>query len=422
MNKKYFLICISIVGTSGLYAIPHTNLFNPYDILLNPPSRPNTSWQFDFAYERSVRSHSYQAAEDALGNSNCFRKKSDCVLRLYQDEQDFLAALKGGPINTSLSQLGQQFNLDDDNGTTGLFIPCGHLDINNIMLSARRYLKHGFYVSFYLPIIQAQLRDVCWQPAPTTTITTFDNQLGLTVVDQAAQATGVNLSGWKRTGIGDFAAIVWWQRAFAQGRPVLRSVSIGLRSGGVFPTAKKENFNELFAFPFGYDAGFGFLMGGTLGLNFWQHLFFGIDIELLYLFGNDRQRLIKTNFAQTDLLLFNKACTYAEPGFVQHFTLFGRANNIKGGLSGMVAYQYTKQQETRYIMSTINTPPAVVNNAESLQSWTVHNIIVGLEYDFYDPTSCPEWRPYLTFMYKHGFNGSRTMAFDTITAQIAVDF
>ena len=418
--KKIAVMLLSVV--SGTFASPpRLNLFNPYDCLVMPPARPDVCWQPTIGYEGSFQTRSYQADEDELGNSQCFRKRAD-VLQLYQDKQDLLAALKGDDFTTEMGQLAQKFNLDDDDGTFGLFVPCGDLDIHNILLSVRRYLSHGFMVSAHLPVLSMKLKDVTWRPAAENTNETFDSQVTNDLISDIETIGSINLHGWDRTGAGDLALMVWWNRYFPQARPFLQNVEIGLRLGLTFPTGKDTDEDVLLGLPFGYNAGAGIIAGGNLEFWFCDYYRFGVDAELLQLFGETRDRRIKTDLAQTDLVFLSKVCAFTEPGFTQHFTLYGQAAQFCRGLSARIAYQYTKQQEDKLFLGTDHFDCVIANTAESLQDWTTHSIVFNVDYDFFDGCECAAYKPYISVFIKHGFNGSRAILTSTAGAIFSIDF
>lgn len=420
MKKIFFWLsfCAEIVVMAG---VPHTNLFTPYDILMTPQINPCACWQFYGAYEGVVNQRSFQADEDQFGNSDCFRKRAD-VLQLYQDEQDLLAALKGDEFTTELAQLSQKFNIDDDNGIEGLFIPSGNFDINNYMFSARRVFNHGFSLSAHVQFFSMKLRNVSWRPSPDNDVTGFDANVTDDFVAAVEEAGDINLYDWDRGGIGDIAAMVWWKQRFVQSRPLLKNVDLGLRLGLLFPTGKETDENVMLGIPFGYDSGVGIIMGATLELDLCRWFLFGIDAELTHLFGKSRNRRIKTDPAQTDLTFLSRACTLTEPGLIQHFTLYGRFDHVIGGISAQVAYQYTKQQDTELFLGTNHFDVNIARTAESLESWTTHSVVVSFDFDFCNNRNAPGINPYLTVFFKHGFNGSRAVLFDTMGCLLAVDF
>lgn len=426
MQKKLFLFTgfFGLLGC-GLSTIdagtPRLNLFNPYDVLVLPPERPDVCWQATFGYEGAFSVKAYQADEDENGNSQCFRKRAD-ALQLFQDEQDFLAGLKGDEFESSYSQFAQKFNLDDDDGTFGLYIPCGKFKMNNYMFSLRRYLPHGFTVGAYLPVISMKLENVTWRPAPNNNNTTFESQITNDLITDIENLADINLRGWDRTGVGDFALLTHWSHCFPQARPLLKNVDFGLKAGLTFPTGKHANEDVLLGLPFGYNAGVGILFGGKLELWLADYYRFGIDAELLQLFGETRERRIKTDLAQTDLLFLQKVCAFTEPGFTQHFTLYLEAAQFCYGLSARFAYQYTKQQEDKLFLGTDHFDCVIANTAESLQEWTTHSLVWNIDYDFYNGCDCAAYKPYVSLFVKYGFNGSRALLASTAGAIFSIDF
>lgn len=421
MKKYSIIVCGLLVLANSLFAgTPHLNLFNPYDWLITPPDRPCGSWQVEVAYEGAFDQHSFQADEDSKGISHSFRKRAD-VLQLYQDQQDFLAALKGPGYENALAQLSQQFNIDDDNGTQGLFIPCGTFDFNNLMISAYHYLPSGFIVQLHLPILSYRLKNVRWKPSPLNTNTSFDSQILVhEFIAAVGRAGNINLYDWSRAGIGDLAALVRWAKFFPQARPLLQNVYLSFRTGLTIPTGKHTDPNLLLGLPLGNDANVGILLAGVLEMFFCNYYSFGIDAEFIHLFGDTRNRRIKTDPAQTDLLFLNETCVYFEPGFTQHFSLWAKGYFGRTGAYAMAAYQYIKQQDSKLYLTDDSFDAVIVNTAENVQSWTAHNAIFSINWDLYK-NDC-SYHPLFSLLFKWGFNGSRAIVLDTVTALFTVTF
>lgn len=410
-----------LFAASARATTPHLNLFNPYDRVVLPPERPCVAWQVWGGFEGVVHARSFQADENEFGIARSFCKRVG-VLQLYQDEQDLLAALKGDDFLVVRSQLAQQFNIDDDNGTLGLFIPHGDFGVQNFWLSARYYLPHGFSLSVHLPIMKMQLKNVWWEPSPRAVDTAFDGSITDDFIAMIERAGNINLYDWSRAGVGDLTGLVWWAHNYPQMRPFLQNVYLSSRLGLVAPTGKKTDENVMLGLPFGNDAGMGVLFGATMELSLCNYWLFGIDAEFLSLFGDTRVRRIKTDPAQTDLAFLSKACVFLDPGFIQHFTLYGRADHFVGGVSLGVAYQYTKQQDSKLYLGTYHFDPAVANSAEEWLSWTNHSVIFTASFDAFTGDNDPHNKPWLEVFFKHGFNGSRTVAADTVGFVLAVDF
>jgi len=413
--KTFSLKIFIITLLAWIYVLvpgtPPLNLFNPYDVLLIPKRWPDTFLQIQAGYERVNHARAFQADDDE--KCNMWRKRGD-VLQVWQDEQNALAAVKG---ISDLGSFAPLFAIDDI-GTVGHITPRGKLEVNNIMLSAW-YHMCGRNISFaaHLPIIDAQLKNVSW-------CDNFPVPDGFTAHDyvEALQLLGnMNLCGWHRKGIGDLATLFYWFGDNPQPKKYLKNVRLALRGGLTFPTGKKAGERDMFAFPFGNDAGLGILGAGFIELWFTHHMRGCIDGEFLQLFGSTHPRRIKTDFAQTDLLLLTKIPSYREFGFTQHYTMFVEAAHFWRGLSGKLAYQYTKHQRDKVFVCSDHFSPLVINSAESLDEFTMHHIIVNLSYNFYKGIET-RIKPYLQLFYKHGFNGKRAILVDSFTAVLSWSF
>ncbi|MFA6066808.1 MAG: hypothetical protein WC707_06525 [Candidatus Babeliaceae bacterium] len=412
VDKKLLFIGMCLFGhING--GMPPLNLFAPYDFLLIPRVWPYTNFQINIADELLVHARAYQADDDELCDT--WRKRKD-VLQLWQDDQDALAAVKGD-LSDNLGQFAPLFAVDD-NGTIGHIIPYGKLEVNNFMLSAwYNFSCLNLRIAAHLPIFDARLKNVVWKdvtPAPA----------GMTANDyvNALEVLGnVDLGGWHRQGIGDLATLVYWFGDNPQAKQYLKNVRLALRGGLTYPTGKKSDVNKLFAIPFGYGSGLGIIGAGTIELWFNHHIRGGIDGQFLQLFGSTARRRIKIDQAQTDLLLLTTATTYREFGFNQHYTIFIEAAHFWRGLSAKIAYQYTKQHESKLFVCSDHFDPIIVNSAENLDEFTTHHMVFNLSYDFYKGEE-RTLKPYLQLFYKHGFNGKRAVLADTITASLSVSF
>lgn len=414
--KKYVLLLVSIASYVTADMSP-VNMFHPWDILLFQPLVFLPEFQCSVGYERLINACGMQADDEELCQD--WRRCAN-VLQIYQDEQDAIAALKG---NDLLSDMGQEtflFSLDDDNGTHGIFKPCGKLTVDNILLSARYAWCNGVSFGLYLPVVQAELKDVQWIEQRFNT--TFESQININLIRELERIGKINLFGWKRHGLGDLAALFTWDRFYYQNKPWLKNVHVGLRGGLIFPTGLKKNENDLFAFAFGNDGGLGIVGGATMELWFAHCLRFCLDGEFTQIFGDCRARRIKTDRAQTDLLFLVKTPAFKEIGFQQHYTLWLEAYQFYKGLSLRCAYQYTKHNEDKLFIGSDHWDPVVANSAESLQEWTMHNLIISTKYEFWQGRNNPRYWPTLMIFYKHGFNGKRAVLANTIGAQLSVNF
>lgn len=405
-------LCISV------NALPPINLFQPYDVLIKPQRPPLHTWQLMVGYEGAFHIRGFMEDEDFSGQHIVCAKGN--VLQLWQKKQDAIAAFKGQPATSAAGAQSQFFNINDDNHTHGIFCPCASLHIPVNMLFGLQYrLPWNLTLAAYLPYRVAKLDDVVWREQANGV--TFEQLTGPDLITKMETVGNMSLRGWKRHGVGDLALQLEYYRHFPQAKPYLRNVGLEIRGGFLVPTGLKTDPDKLLAFPFGYDAGLGIMIAGRLELWYIHHLRIGIDVELLHLFGSTRQRRIATDPAQTDLFLLSKSSTFKDPGFVQHYTIYGDLFQAWRGLSARLAYQYTKHNEDRYYPCAQGVSFTTVNNAESLQEGTTHSIIAALTYDWNRPVNAC-WKPSISLLYKNGFNGKRALLVDSVSCVLSVAF
>ena len=402
----------------------NNNLFNPYDILLFKPLESHGD--FVVAYEGAFHVKAFQADPDDRINateqkhSNVFRRKAE-VLQLWHNEQDFCAALQGAPHHSPHAAEASLLNIKNQKIICGLRVS-GDLSVPmNLMLSARFALPYDLTLAFYLPVLLAEFKNITWAEHDAAAATTFAGRFG-NFVERLEKIGSLNLSrNWRRTGIGDFATLVWWNNTYLQDKEWLKDVGVCIRGGVTFPSGARKKSDHLFDLPFGHDAGLGILFGGNIELGFGRYLKLGIDGEFHHFLGSKREHRIQTDKQQTDLLFANKANSHTQPGLLQHYTLFLKLGGLVPGLSGTIAYQHNRQHEDKIILDSARFNSLLANNAENLQDWTTHTIVGMLDYEFTDWLDC-DYMPAIKLFAKNGFNGKRALLFDTAGFQINCRF
>jgi hypothetical protein len=416
-NKIRVLVALCLATASARGIIPF-NLFEPYDVLVKGQRPMCSAFQFYVGYEGAFHTRGFMGDDD-FGMTSSEHTKGN-VLQLWQKKQDAIAAFKGAPVESKIGTQAQFLNIDDDNKSHGIFKPCGKMHVPaNILFGAQWRLPRNITLAAYIPYRVVELTDVVWREQEDGKL--FEDIMTPNLIKTIERIAHINLHGWKRHGFGDLMVQAEYYFHKPQAKPYLRNVGIELRGGVLFPTGLKEDINKLLALSFGNDGGVGILAAARLELWFIHNIKFGIDVQLLHQFGNTQIRRIKTDPAQTDLLFLNKACVFKEPGFNQHFTLFLDKVYWWRGLSTRLAYQYTKHTEDHYFLCAEGFDIDVVNDAESLQEWTTHNLVLDFKYEW-----CPEptaWlKPELSLFLKYGFNGKRAILADTLTAKFSVAF
>lgn len=419
-----YTILLSIFSSMNSWALPPINLFRPSDPFLIPERDPCNPFQFTVGYEGALSIRGFQDDHeecDQIGTCTVEKDKEVNVLQIYQDKQNALAAFKGFDGSTRQGQLAQLFNIHDENGTQGLFVPKGCFRVPlNLMFAARYHFSHGISFGFFLPVYTMELTDVRWKEKSNSKV--FENRLQEDFTQLVSDLAQLKLRSWKRTGIGDFLSQVSWTQNFPQARPLLTNVQVQLRFGVSVPTGEKQDEDKVLALPFGNDGSWGLQFAGGLNLTFCHYLRGGIDAEFLFLFGNTRNRRIRVDCHQTDLLFLTKDQAFREFGFSQQYNIFLETCNFFRGTRLRLNYQYLKRNEDRLFICNDRIDSFIANDAESLQDWTAHSFIVGVGYDFARDIPQSPFIPSLLGWFKWGFNGKRALLANTLGVTLSVSF
>ena len=412
-----------ITSTASIGAFFPINIFKPYDINLMPERWQGKCFQITGFYERGFNFHGF--APDENEESRDFTRRVN-VLQLYQDNQNALAMLKGFPAESEIALFGQQFHRDGDNGVRGHLLPRGRFEVPyNFILSARYYFPYNINLQVHVPFMAMELRDVRFEDLTQDTRAEdrrIRELLTGRLVDVAQRLGGLDVGGWRRSGLGDIVVMSQWLEDFPQYKPLLKNVRLNARLGLSLPTGLKQDEDRLLAIPFGNDGSLGLLFGGGLDLRFGSSLRLGGDILLMHLFGSTRDRRIKTHIHQTDLLFLAKAPTFKEFGWTQQFNLYAQAWRFYRGLSFKVDYEYVKHLEDKLWLLNNNFNAQIANTAESLQESTMHGLILNLNYDFYCDQPNALIGPSIALFGKVGFNGKRAILGNTVGIQLSLSF
>jgi hypothetical protein len=408
----------------------NNNLFKPYDILLFKSMPYDAFFDFDIAYEGAFHVNGFQADPDDRFNAetedhtSAFRRKVD-AFQLWQTAQEFFPALSGTQPLTKQDTDAHEFNIRQQR-IDGSLRPKAEFNVpTNLMFAARFALPWDITLGFYLPVFFTTLKHVTWHHGHSKKALPADDTFTGLInreIEKLERAGKLNLrQGWKRHGVGDFAALAWWWHDYPQAKQWLKNVRVGIRSGLTFPTGSRGDLDKFFQLPFGHDGGVGILVGGTLELGFGRYVRLGIDGEFLNLFGSVKERRFMTDNKQTDLIFLSKQSVHIDPGFTQHYTLYLKTPLFFDCLTSTLAYQHTRQHQDSIALDIPKFDVRTINDAESLQDWTTHSIVWKIDYDTCSMDN-HSVVPGFSFFVKSGFNGKRALLFDTVGAQINLSY
>ncbi len=400
--------CLLLLGAH--YSCAMNLLHRPYNSLLRPPYTPGKRFNFALFGEHGLSTKGFDS-------NGC----SVDIMRIWNTDQNALKMLEGFPAGSPQGELNVKLDANDD-GVRGHFCVNGDLRVDAALLYAHYAFDHDWFVSVYLPIYRMELKDVVWcEQTKDVDAQDFIVKDCLTndfFNNVCKLGNGLSLCGWDRKGVGDLTFLLQWQRNFHQMRSSLRNVQLNFRLGTNIPTGLREDEDKILAFPFGYNGAMGVLFGGGLEVSLGRYFKYGLDVELLHLFGNTRCRRIKTHRDQTELLLLKKTDVYKDWGLTQQFNLHILGHHK--GFKLLLGYQYRRHADDFLSVVCEDSSDEIANTAVSLQDWTMHHGIVNASYS-------PEWdpdraKPYISLYARIPFNGKRTVLETMIGGVIGVEF
>lgn len=393
------------------------DFIRPYDRYLWTGPRPERTFQVSVYGAGTFNEQGAQWDHTKLGN----------VLQMYECDQDALTMVRGFAPDTVIGQLAAQLNNVPDDGVRGHVCPAGCWSMYDMGIGARYWLPHSFNVGLYLPVRYFKVGGLNWTDLTQDVVVQdyavkdlLTNNLALNV----ARLGGLDISTpYKEVGVGDLSAIVAWEHDFVQAKPILTDVLLSLYLGLSIPTGKCANEDHVFSVPFGYDGATGILFGGVLGLIWKNHFTGGVETHFVQLMGNTRNRRIKTDWDQSELLLLAKTRAHIDWGFLQRYRLYLGALDIIKGFSFELAYQFYKQGNSSFSLCSNDYIASIANSARNLKEWTLHQLQVNMSYDSgYNATNNERWQPRFGLFYQHDFRGRRALRADRVGASLTLSF
>jgi hypothetical protein len=412
INLKKIAVASCFIFSTINYGM---NFLRPHDSLLRMDyiEKP---WHINFFTELGI--------SDSLNFNNDSNRVH--ILSLYECEQNALAMLKGFDANSLIGQLNIILNAHDD-GIRGHLVPRACFKMNYATAFAiTRHITDHFMFSLYIPFFSMQLKDVVWTDL-TENITEDDMRVKFYLTNELVKnihvlGNGLDIQSWKRHGVGDILALTHWSTVYPQYKPLLKSIQLNGRIGLSIPSGKRKDEDKIMAMPFGYDGAVGIVCGGGLDARMGRCVKLGFDVELLHLFGNTRERRIKTDPTQTELLLLQKTCAYKDFGLSQRFNLYVQLYHFLYGASLLVGYQYFKHGDDSLSLVTQEFSSEIANTAKTLHEWTMHHMVIQAQYNFQSIMSNDNIIPQIALFSRLPFNGKLCAVVPVIGAQLSISF
>jgi hypothetical protein len=440
VTKKTISALLAIGTISGICnAFVQSNFFRPYDSALRLPllkkSERESLWLGDF----------HVGAQMEYGSRSSGRNwdnKRRNILQLHGDTQSIIQMLKE-PVGNAVAKIDDilfQLGLPEDVGNIGkikLFGDYKEFDINlhgSYKLPVKSFMPGDLLLSLYLPITHKKISGFRYED-----LTPTEPGLGLyaghveaarkvaegvaTLKEGLSKFGNLDISDWKKTGIGDIALLLEWQNRYRQDKEFLKNVYLRVKGGVSIPSGSQKDEDKAFSMPLGFDGAWGIPLGMGMELDYIHNIRAGIDVDFLILFDKTRMRRLKTHVHQTELLLLNKGEATKEYGLTWQFHLFLQVYHLWRGFSAGSAYQFVKRDDDRLSPKYNDFSFSTVNSANSLKEWVAHNILFKVNYDFFEEEG-KNWpiAPQVSLFYKLPIAGKNIIDNHTVGMQLAMNF
>lgn len=341
------------------------------------------------------------------------------VMQIWQNSQDSLTMLRGFASESQIGKLASLLNSANDDGIRGHVVPTAKFQATRFNFLAKKHLPFNLFANILLPVFHMKLSDL--EIIDQTKDISFTDQLVKTNLTNNLASVVYNLgdkldiaNGWEKAGVGDIELTLAWQKVFNQAKPILKEVLLGLYGGLTIPTGVRQNEDQIMPIPFGNDGSAGLIFGGNIQLQWWNFLRFGIDTNFMELFNSNRERRIKTDYNQSDLILLAKTQTTKEWGFTQQYALYLELFNLTPYLSLRTTYNYIKHNQDKLNIFNQSYASAIANSAISLQEWTQHCAIFAMYYESDQAVA--------RIFYQYPFNGKNVIQSNILGGYVGVYF
>jgi hypothetical protein len=419
--KRYFVMSL-IASTWLFHAFGYeTPFFYRASNLFNEP-RLSKEWltTLDISLEGGSTKHARNRCHHTVPLFDIYGLTSMTALGVNVPGKDM-----SNPLDVLLTEL----SLIAAPRNFGMFSLYGNFSIlqSNILFT-QNFESTGscgcFFLQVYLPIKRLIVDDICFDDL--TSIEGCPNKNNLTwrafllSFDEILARYELSRCKTRESGVGDMCAFLGWTLNH-EDTTVLDFVDFTIQAGVLFPTAKKQNINEIFALPLGYNKHWGFPVVADFSFGVYEWLTIGGHFDVLLFAKKNQEIRVKTSTNQSGPIKLAKACASVHRGPIWSGGAFAKADHFCRGLSLWVGYTFNKQNsDTVYINDPKTFNPCIINSDEMLHGWKMHTVSIGAEFDF---TQQDCWfGPRFSVFYDRQVGGRYVFKTNIIGGKVSFDF
>ncbi|MBM3886770.1 hypothetical protein FJ364_02460 [Candidatus Dependentiae bacterium] len=373
--------------------------------------------------------------EDGSAGGGFNSSDQKCSLgSMYDNGESFLAMLRNprGTVRTNLAALDPQLlNAPDLGGQRGIIDASGHVSHQQITLAGGyniswlRFVPGFLDVAFHVPFVSKKYTDVKLQrrhfePVDMIDILIEEQTQNLNAFLQ--QYGELNAENWAGSGVGDPTLIMHWNLPQKYNEETIQDINPYLYFGIQMPLSKQRNVDTLFSLPLGNDGHWGFPFGGGIDFTFDMPVKIGLGIDLLYFITESRMMRVKTDTAQTSLLLLNKAHVQRKPGLTWRVNWFVSGDQIWHGFGMRAGYEFIMHHNDELKTQDTGFSSEIINTTAMAQSWYVNLLSVMLKYDLSSVFLNAPMAPVIQGFMKFPISGRHVVNASTVGFQVMLHF
>lgn len=383
------LLSISVIFSS-LSAYDNAHFYRATNFLFEPRLERGYLTSLDFFFDEGSTNKARNANHSTVPLLDIYGPSNMHELGVGVPGKDL-----SNPIDMILTQLALIPSACSDNSACcnggqsaefATFSTSGKFKITEGIFSFIQNWKSGFFFQIYLPIRKLSITDICFcDNSPVDSCPGTETLMWQVFKNNFPEIlTRYELSTCPVTesGAGDTTVLLGWTHSY-QKTEVLDFVDTSLRFGVLFPTGTKQNVNQVFSLPTGYGGSYGAVIDADFAFGAFDWLTLGAHIDAVVFGSHTRLARIKTAPYQSGMIKLAKAQASIEPGTILQAGTYFKADHFLRGLSILVGYTFaSKDCDEIKPCESEKFSSAIANTDGALQSWKMHTLNFGIEYDF----------------------------------------
>ncbi|QQR49547.1 hypothetical protein IPF37_01740 [bacterium] len=419
--KKYGLVAFFLMSFSAAKAFAPTNFLSAHDPLWQPYHTHVNGFDFSLGVEFATK----HTSSDIQG----YRQT---LIGVYNPTQSILAMLENpqGDVQAGATAALNSFGFPRaDDGVRGNVRMFGTLKQTNInLVSGYTFditgLPGYFTFNLYIPIKDIRVTDFRFQDL---TKSDFASELLIQefirdLANETQELGGLSLHNWHEAGLGDIVLLLDWSTKIMPSYGKLKVITPYLRFGVSIPTGESVDNKNMLSMPLGNGGPVGLPLAVGFDFEFAKYLRAGVYAEVMYFFDHTHERRLKTSISQTEPLLLNSGNATKNFGATWTFEAYAEAFRIWHGLSIKLAWQYVHHDDDKLFTKDPAFSNDIINTANSLSDWTIHNLMLEGIYDFSKEFDHTWVTPYAGMFYKAGLGGRGIIDNSTFGFMLGVGF